>query len=983
MRKNTLKQELFDALAMPLVVARTPVLPLQAILDVYQADDVFAALLDLLRSSPLVRQAIRLASFSLGDAVDAWCAKGVPPKGVVPLRALAYFARMSSRPTPFGICAGIGQVEVGERTTLTLDRVARRTRTRVDMGLLTDLCRSIEKGERRGRVRYVTSDAILKRGSRLYITDVLLANSNGFATEQRPVTLRDTESVRFVRALAREPRLYDEIVDNLALRFGSTIGDARRHLDALIEAGVIVSELRLSPVGDPSTILLCRLAEIDESLANRLNEISARISELDRAPLERRDDALYGRLNDACRSLSPSDDPVQVDLYAPVSGTLGENVLRDAATLCELYARMGASQSLMKYRERFLRRYGGSERMVPLLELTDDNLGLGRPEDPEISDERHVERESLVARLACDALRSGTTEIELTEEQLAVIAPPLDPDVQLTAADIGFHIAAQSLDAVDRGQYLLFSNGYAASMGAIRSVGRFMHLLDGSVLDRARTLASRGVDGALRAELVYPPVSGRGYNIFVRPAFVKSEIHVGVVGTSCKDIVRLDDLWVGLDQQRFFLWSASRCCRVVPIESHVFSTSRLAPNVCRLLSLIGQEEMRAISLFPWGAARNLVSLPRVRTGRIVLSLRSWRFTASEFGSSASDADDVLRQLRVEWSMPRYVMLVENDNRLLFDLDSSCAGALLNDRRDRNASELIFQEFLTRRDGWLVDNTGATYVAEFIAALTPKRAASSAQGRAVRVVAERSRYAPGSRWLFAKIYLGSQALEHFLLSNILPLVEQFRASGALDRWFFVRYADPDSHLRVRFRFSDDRGQALTSEFLRAIESHLVVGTIERYVLDTYDPEYERYGGEGGIGAAERFFSADSDLCAELLRHAQRSTDARVTTAARSFAACLKGELELQELALEAFAQGARGKPPAQDRAAIKATNTIDVPAAMGELLTAGLLGDGRQERLRSFFHMHCNRLGVSPQAEKRATMMLRSLVLKQRLQVEAR
>jgi thiopeptide-type bacteriocin biosynthesis protein len=982
-KKDQWTQELFDALTTPLVVARTPLLPLGAILDVYDADDPFAALLEILRGQPLMRQAIRLASRSLGDAVNEWCAKGVPRNGLVPLRALAYVVRMSSRPTPFGICAGISLVEIGERTTLTVDRDGRRTKTRVDMGLLIDLCRDVEKGEHRGRVRYVASNAIFKRGRRLYVTNVLLANSDGFTTKQRPVTLRDTASVQFVRELTRELRPYDEIASNLASRFESTIDEARRHLDALIEAGVIISELRVSPVGDPSGTLLRRLGEIDTTLTDCLENIGARLSALDQSPLERRDDGLYEQLLEACRSLSPSDNAVQIDLYAPVSGSLGQNVLRDVATLCELYARMGAHQSLTKYRERFLRRYEGSERMVPLLELADDNLGLGEPENPETSRGQQAERDLLVMRLACDALRTGTTEIELTEGQLAVIAPPLDSDVWLTPCDVGFHIAAESRDAIDQGQYLLFSNGYVASMGAARSVGRFMHLLDDSALDRARTLASYGADGALQAEFVYPPVAGRGYNLLVRPSLVEAEIHVGVVGSSGKDVVRLDDLWVGLEGERFFLWSASRHCRIVPIESHLFSTWRLAPNVCRLLSLIGQEETRPIGLFPWAGAHNLTSLPRVRTGRLVLSLRTWRFAANEFGSSASDADDALRRLRVQWAMPRYVMLVENDNRLLFDLNSVRVGALLEDRRDPNASELIFQEFLTWQDGWLADDTGAPYVAEFIAALAPAHTAPARHRRTVHIVAHPSRYGPGSEWLFAKIYLGSQAMEQFLLSNVLPLVEKFRAWGAMDQWFFVRYWDPDAHLRVRFKSSDDRGHQLRSEFIRAIEPHLVEGTIRRYVLDTYDPEYERYGGEQGIGAAERFFSADSDFCAELLRGAERSTDARVAMAAQSFAAYLNGQSELQELALEAFAHEAQGKPPPQDRAVIKATKTIDATPALGELLTVALLGDGRRERLSSFFHMHCNRLGVSRQVEKRAIMILRAVVLKSHVGIKGK
>lgn len=981
MRRGRPKKSIFDALATPLVIARTPLLPLDAVLDVLRSDDVFASLLQTLRADPVIRQAIRIASPTLSVAVNEWCATGVPANDRVPLRALAYFVRMSSRPTPFGICAGIGEVETGEDTTLAIDSDGRRTKTRLDMGLLTDLCRDIEKGEHRGRVRYVVNNAITKRGGRLYVTNVLLVNSDGLVTEQRPVTLSDTASVQFVRNFAREARTYDEIVDNLALRFESTIEDARRHLDILIEAGVIISELRPSPVGDPIARLMHRVAEIDTSLAEPLRQITARLAAFDRCPLGQRNDHLFEQVMEGCRSLSPSESPVQVDMYTPMSGTLGENVMRDAATLCEIYARMGAQQSLERYRERFLRRYEGNERMVPLLELTDENLGLGRPEEPETSNARNVERDLLVMRLACDALRSGASEIQLTEEQLAVIAPPLAADVPLAGADVGFHLASRSRDALNRGEYLLFSDGYVASTnGAAKNIGRFLHLFDERTLYRARTLASRGADGVLRAELVYPPAKGRSYNIFVRPALINSEITIGVFDSSDRDVVRLDDLWVGLERGKFFLWSASRSCRVVPIESHHFSTARLAPNICRLLSLIAGEGVRAIRTFPWAEAQGLVSLPRVRTGRIVLSLRTWRFEAKEFGSSAREADGALRRLRTEWAMPRYVTLVEPDSRLLIDLDSACAGALLNDQRNPNARELLLQEFLEPPNGWLGDSTGASYVAEFIASVTPTYVPPTDERstRAVHLVNERRRYGLGSGWLFAKIYLGSQSMEPFLLKSILPLVEQFRSSGALKKWFFVRYSDPNSHLRVRIRFSDDRYDTRASVFVRAMETYLEDGTIERYVLDTYDPEYERYGGQESIEATERFFSADSDLCASLLRRAEQGRDARVEMAAQSFVACINARSDLRELALDAFVEAGRGKMPSQDRRAIKRTGAIDVNPALSELLAAALKGEDRQQRMRSLFHLHCNRLGVTPEVEKRAIMMLRSLVLQNHL-----
>jgi len=84
----------------------------------------------------------------------------------------------------------------------------------------------------------------------------------------------------------------------------------------------------------------------------------------------------------------------------------------------------------------------------------------------------------------------------------------------------------------------------------------------------------------------------------------------------------------------------------------------------------------------------------------------------------------------------------------------------------------------------------------------------------------------------------------------------RAHGG--RWFFIRYMDPEPHVRVRFHGDP---AALRGNVLPALEAALgplaETGAVRKVMLDTYVRELERYGGDRGIELAEDLFWHDSE------------------------------------------------------------------------------------------------------------------------------
>jgi len=126
------------------------------------------------------------------------------------------------------------------------------------------------------------------------------------------------------------------------------------------------------------------------------------------------------------------------------------------------------------------------------------------------------------------------------------------------------------------------------------------------------------------------------------------------------------------------------------------------------------------------------------------------------------------------------------------------------------------------------------------------------------------YAPGSEWLYIKIYSGAMVLEKMLLDKVFPLTCSMIDDNLIDKFFFVRYLDPDYHLRLKFHINDidNVGKVLfrlRDTFEEDIKNHIIY----RYEADTYVREIERYGAQQ-IADFETLFFNDSIFIINCLR-----------------------------------------------------------------------------------------------------------------------
>lgn len=843
----------------------------------------------------VLREALRLASPSLEARIDDWLTAPDSERGRKVEHALVrYFSRMASRPTPFGLFAGCSLGQIGAGTAISLrPRSDYRRTTRLDQGQLLALTARLDADrDLRRRLRYVSNTTLSPGGGRWRYVEVRMAPS-GRATYHLVAVERSPYLEAALNTAADGAQL-DELSQAI-MQCVPGVGrtDAESFVHELISSQILCSDLEPPITGEePLASLLVRLGEQDRSaMTQTVRSQAAALAELDRQGL--------GQPASAYAALQPPTSPaegeaaraVHVDLWKPVvqaqlDDAVVTEVLRGVTMLARL-TRGRADRRLAQFKEAFRARYESS--CVPLLLALDPECGIGFGDSQGPGEEASLLLKDLqlkapavaaapawtaVDRLLLQrltaALSSGASQIELTEADLAELppGPPLPSGLAVLGALMKDTTAGLAADAAWQ-----FRLDTALGPSCATLLGRFAHC-DPKLRAHLMALMSREQSqrsDAILAEIVHRP-PGRASNVAVRPRLREYEIPVLCrSGAPSTYQVALRDLWLSLslEDNQLILTSQRLGRRVVPRLGNAHNYIHPSNfGLYRFLCTLQEPESPTSLSFSWGPLVTAEYLPRVVSGRLILAPARWHLTQSQLRPILStppesparlSAMDKLRQSRC---LPRLLCLPDGDNALLIDLDNILSiEAFLDLIQRRNA--LTVEEYLLGEDRSLVTGPEGRFANEIVLPLQQIHSGDERQPAAPPLTL-RAGYPPGSEWLYYKLYTGMATADRLLLTHIRPLVTELLSEGLIDRWHFVRYADPSWHVRLRVHGAPHHLEgAVLRRFNETFAPLLGDGQLARIQLDTYEPEWQRYGGEHGLRLSELLFEKDSQAALGIL------------------------------------------------------------------------------------------------------------------------
>jgi thiopeptide-type bacteriocin biosynthesis protein len=948
------------------LVLRTPLLPLEAwlawsatpaaVAALARDDQTLAAALDadrarlrqhliLLVGRPEIREAIVVASPDLDGALASWIATPASATNGRVERALArYLARAATRATPFGLFATWATAQVGGETRLTLGPLsAARRYSRLDTSYLTALAEAAARDPPvRAALRYLPNQTLYRTADRVRYVE---RRPDGDGRAYYLVSLDDDDTLRRTLERAAAGATIDDLA--AAVRGNDAVitpQEAYDYVHSLIDHQVVVSDLEPPMTGgEPGRQLASRLAALEPTrhLGQRLTSAIDELSAIDNTVLGAATEQ-YRAFSDLLATLPAGADrstPWHVDLCRPsADATLGADaiaLMRRGVTLLHRLCPPPPEDELTRLASRVAERYG--QRAVPLVEVLDEDCGIGfggqRPGRLTGQDSwtnvRWGPRERLLLDRVTEMRADGARAWNLTESDLR----ELEHDARLPLPDAFAAIGTffSSLAGGRPRDLRLLLTAVVGPSGATM-LGRFCHADQRLCrLVEAHLRAEEALHPeAIFAEIVHLP-DDRAGNVVARPALRAWDLTVhGRSGLPPERQVPVTDLLLSHEDGRLVLRSRRLGCRVHPrlTSAHDFTgrTLGLYRFLCRL-----QGAYTASSLaWDWGPLGDAACLPRVTCGPLVLARARWHLAGEALKPlgrmNAPQQFRLVQAWREARHWPRFVLLADADNLLPIDLDDGASvDELVHQLGSRNGASLV--EMLPDTDQLIVEGPDGRYTHEVIVPFTrlAAHAREDCQPIAVDVrhrdaapadAASRAvlgPFLPGSEWLFAKLYAGPGILDRVLVKAVAPVVREAIEAATIDRWFFVRYGDPEWHLRLRLHGDPAVLARDVRPALQAIWDPLVAaGTVWRVQLDTYDPEMERYGGAAALPLVEGIFQADSEAVISILERLEPGDEGQTERWRLAFRGVdqLLGDLQLDPASRHAvIARNRQGFPPA--------------------------------------------------------------------------
>lgn len=802
-----------------------------------------------------------LLKYTKGNSVDVKSIKKL-------IFSLAkYHLRMSSRCTPFGLFSGCSVVQWNnDNNSITIDNTKLDRHTRFDMHYLCALAQHLAAQIFiKNKLQYFANTAFYTIAEEIRYVEYNY--QNGHRKHIISSILASEYAMDILQAAKHGISITDMV--NRLVSDEISVEEATSFINEMIDAQVLISELEPSITGSEFLYqIIATLKKINTIPDAAINEIITTLEHIEE--LIQNIDAhttnevlVYQEIIENLKKFNiPFEENklFQTDLNFILKedkiNTKYQTEITEALGVINLLNKQQDSLNLCSFAKRFYERYEDAE--MPLLEVLDNETGIGytghdkgniTPLLNEMSIGANGEngesqlpwgiKDKFLLNKLLKAVESNSYAIEINPEELQDFKN--DWGLLPPSLSVMFRL-------IDNNKILLENSGASS---AVNLLARFAHgnKQIHQIIKEVVQEEEEKNNSVIFAEIVHLPESRIG-NILLHPSFRKYEIpFLSKPGVDANNQIALQDLYISVKNNTVFLRSKKLNKNIIPRLSSAHNYSNGALPVYQFLAEMQLQGKQAGIYFNWGGLETQFKfLPRATYKNVTINAAQWNFLKTDItiliGKEGKNLLNAVTIFKEQWKLPNLVVLADGDNELLVNLEDKLMVEVWLDAI-KNRNQFIFKEFLGGIENMPVkDNNGNTYTSQFIAILIRNTPAYTMPVTpAINNIQTdiQQNFPIGSQWIYYKMYCGHKTADTILQSVIHPLVQTLLKEKIIDSFFFIRYSDPNFHLRLRLHVSDITRLGYV---LNLVQEHIQPFLQQRLIWniqnDTYKRELKRYG-----------------------------------------------------------------------------------------------------------------------------------------------
>lgn len=965
----------------------------------FQSSTWIEDLLEFARNNHQFREAILVATPLLHHGLQK---KPIKDPEKIANSLLFYAARTANRATPFGLFSFVATGHWSDRTTIEFNSSDLIKRTRPDMEWVWALVQKhYNENLKETNLTLQLNPLAQLKGDRIHLDYFRYGGIKD--TINQSISIHAAELPLAILSSAQEPISLESLCQSIQ----DQIPDLEKE-----KLEKVILELFEKQFLIPSAIPSLLDFSLSHLPFNDLKPLLKKIEEYDKLPLGDGEESIL-KIQEQMKSTVEASSYLQTDLACKSAAfSLSKNIVNEVAKALEILWKLSANLSrnnpLKDYHNLFKERYG-TYRTVPLLELINEDQGIGPWENTLVEQESAFDQlwRKWVHHKLQDCLQGKRNEIHITTDLIDDLLklskePPPDYSEALPSFDVFCKIMTSSQKELDQGNYKVAISGIVPEGGS--SLGRFLDILGENAIQNLKTFLkyeeSTEPNGHF-VELSYWPNQARSANVAIHPCLREYVLDLEQK-TQNVNSLRLQDIFVGATLDRLYLTDKEGKEEIIIRVGNLLTKER-CPKSLRLLRQITDQKYKSFHpLFSGKEFSNIIFFPRICFKKIILAPARWYLDGYTFAGKSKE--EIIKKFDLwanEWNLPQHPLLVQGDNQILIDRGHPAYIKKIVSFL-KKGEKIEFAENLT--SDWIVGEEG-NHVGEIVIPFVKNKIHKKNEqiSRPFHPVSFEQRWhVPGDGWLFIKVYLGNEGIDRFLLEHLSAFLENISAP-----WFFIRYRDPDPHLRVRvFTSNDEERVSIRSNFEKVSKFWMEIGLIRNIVFTSYEREIERYGGVELIEDIEKLFCSDSLSTLHILQAIESKPDIFVTPIIHILSVLyfLKGfhlnnhqilSLLSKNAKNEKLLKGYREYKPVLNTLIPQINDPNTTTAEHAHLREAHLFSKNAKEKflakaqsfsqnqsfeiIDSLLHMHCNRLMGDNQKESKA----RSLAYKALIDLENR